>query len=72
MVRLLYLYVILSLYTKARKMKRKPKKNIKIYCLCEQCGSYFDVTESRLSKYCSRKCRDKVYNDTTRKNNKEN
>jgi CRISPR/Cas system-associated protein Cas10 (large subunit of type III CRISPR-Cas system) len=33
-----------------------------IYCKCEHCNEYFEVTKRR--KYCSRKCRDAHYYDT--------
>jgi len=33
-----------------------------IYCKCEHCNEYFEVTKRR--KYCTRKCRDAHYYDT--------
>lgn len=39
----------------------KHPNKIKIYCKCEVCNNYFDVTGVKRSKYCSKSCRSKVY-----------
>ena len=40
----------------------KSRKNqISLYCKCEICNKYFEVTGRKRSKYCSRNCRDKAF-----------
>lgn len=38
------------------------KNRPKIYCKCNQCDDYFEITISkRPSFYCSKQCNDKAY-----------
>lgn len=37
--------------------KRGKKTTIQIYCKCEYCGEYFEI--SKRKRYCGRSCRDK-------------
>lgn len=34
---------------------------ISVYCKCEVCSSYFDVTGKKRSRFCGKKCRDKDF-----------
>lgn len=39
----------------------KRVSEISIYCRCEGCGGYFDVSNSRRMRYCGRLCRERFY-----------
>jgi hypothetical protein len=39
----------------------KQRNKTIIYCRCEICQIYFDVTMVKRSKFCSKSCRDKKY-----------
>jgi hypothetical protein len=43
---------------------------INVYCKCGICGTFFDVTKKKKSKFCSPKCRQKNYrNEKDNRNN---
>lgn len=37
------------------------RNEIEIYCKCYNCLEYFEVTNKRISKFCSDKCKQKNY-----------
>jgi hypothetical protein len=43
-------------------VKNKVKREVRrIYCKCEHCENYFDVTGIKRRKYCSKSCVNKAY-----------
>ena len=53
-----WVYMVFFRYISPMKSR---KVKILIYCLCEMCGKYFEVSGVKRSKYCGRSCRDRDY-----------
>ena len=43
------------------RVRKTTDNDIKIYCMCQHCNTFFDVTGKKRSLYCNSNCRSKHY-----------